>query len=447
MSEIFIEDKFDPETIAMMQALYSRSSKSVKVHSEKVKKCGSSSFMETFYIGYGHPSIGDCGNTTLFIENVSFLAAKSIQDNPLYSGQETSTRYIDFTYQGHVDPIDSVESQDIFATWMRFYIEASEPLIQHLKERYPRQDQEDEPVWEKAIKARSFDILRSFLPAGMKTQLSWATNLRQAHDQLLFLKYHPLDEIKELSKAIRVELKAKYPSSFSHKEYTTQENYLQKHAMKMHYLDSTADYSHYDDDFQFKYSSTIDNVELEEECLELIAERPEKTPLPKFIAGYGQFKLSFLLDFGSFRDVQRHRNGVCQMPLLTAKMGFNAWYLNQLPDDLRNKAILLIDSQLAKITALQKSTDASDATMQYFLPLGMNVACKLSYSLPQMVYVTELRSGVTVHPTLRKIAHQMHVVLKKEHPHLNLFSDLSLNDWDVRRGLQDIVEKQSSEAS
>jgi thymidylate synthase ThyX len=51
--------------------------------------------METFYVGYGHASIADCGSTTIFIEGISILADKAIQDWQLYSGQETSTRYID----------------------------------------------------------------------------------------------------------------------------------------------------------------------------------------------------------------------------------------------------------------------------------------------------------------------------------------------------------------
>ncbi|MCK4744611.1 FAD-dependent thymidylate synthase, partial [Candidatus Parcubacteria bacterium] len=103
MANIFIYDEFNPEDIAMMQALYSRSPKSAEEHAEKVKKSGSGKFMEKFYVGYGHQSIADCGSTTIFIEKVSILADKAIQDWPLYSGQETSTRYIDMSKQQIID--------------------------------------------------------------------------------------------------------------------------------------------------------------------------------------------------------------------------------------------------------------------------------------------------------------------------------------------------------
>jgi len=54
MLNVFVYDEFGPEDVAMMQALYSRSPKSVTEHVEKVKKSGSGKFMETFYVGYGH---------------------------------------------------------------------------------------------------------------------------------------------------------------------------------------------------------------------------------------------------------------------------------------------------------------------------------------------------------------------------------------------------------
>lgn len=109
--KVFVHDEYPPETLAMLQALYSRSSFSVEKHVEKVRSRGSSDFMRSYYVGYGHSSIGDCGNTTIFIEGVSLLACKAIQNSQLYSGQETSTRYIDFS--GHIpfDPLGNSASR------------------------------------------------------------------------------------------------------------------------------------------------------------------------------------------------------------------------------------------------------------------------------------------------------------------------------------------------
>ena len=79
-TKLMIIDDLNPEDAAMLQALYSRSAESAEVHLEKVKTTGSGKFMDNYVVGYGHRSIADCGTTTIFIEDVSLLAAKSVQD-------------------------------------------------------------------------------------------------------------------------------------------------------------------------------------------------------------------------------------------------------------------------------------------------------------------------------------------------------------------------------
>ncbi len=438
MANIYIHDEFPPEASAMLQALYSRSALSVQAHVDKVKQQGSSKFMESYYVGYGHASIGDCGSTVLYIEGVSLLACKAIQDNPLYSGQECSTRYIDFSNQPVLDPLNTLASQQIQQNWIDFYVQAKPRLVASLKAKFPLPAGEKASVWEKAINARSFDILRGFLPAGSTSQLSWATNFRQAYDKLSLLRHHPLAELREIADRCLELLKAKYPSSFSHKTYPEQEEYLRLCAQSNNYFTCGEEHLPCED---FSYRTTIDNAELEAEELPLIRSRPQKTNLPRHLSQYGRFTCTFPLDFGSYRDLQRHRNGLCRIPLLNELLGFNDWYLEQLPNDIRNEAVALLDKQLAAIRQLAASSNAAAETMQYYYPLGTNIRCQLVYDLPEMVYVTELRSSNSVHPTLRRIAHQMHRALQIEHPQLKLHSDLSEDVFDTRRGLQDIAPK------
>ncbi|MFW5885278.1 MAG: hypothetical protein ACOCUF_03580, partial [Patescibacteria group bacterium] len=68
-------------------------------------------------------------------------------------------------------------------------------------------------------------------------------------------------------------------------------------------------------------------------------------------------------------------------------------------------------------------------------------ACRVSYGLPATVYVIELRSGNMVHPTLRKIAHKMYQAVTEKYPEIKIHADLEPDQWDARRGLQDIREK------
>src|SRR3989344_2470069 len=93
-----------PESSAMLQALHSRSTGGLESHLKILATKGPDNFMKNFYVGYGHKSIGDCGTASIFIEGISMLAAKAVQDWALYSGQESSTRYVDFQTQPFKNP-------------------------------------------------------------------------------------------------------------------------------------------------------------------------------------------------------------------------------------------------------------------------------------------------------------------------------------------------------
>lgn len=428
--KIFIYDEFNPEDTAMMQALYSRSAESVVVHADKVKQSGSGKFMEKFYVGYGHASIADCGSTTIFIEGVSMLVAKAVQDWPLYSGQETSSRYIDMSKQTIIDPVGTSMSRRCLDNWMEFYTDSQSAVATHLRVKYPKKPDEEEVIYERAIKARVFDILRGFLPAGVTTQLSWHTNLRQAWDKLALLRHWPLPEVRAVAETIHKQLQEKYHSSFSHKLYDEQEAYWKYLGAKQAYFLSKK----YAGDFAA--TTKIKPAELKPYA-DILKRRPMKTNLPHFLSELGPLTFDFLLDFGSFRDIHRHRHGVCRMPLLTTRYGFNQWYLDQLPKNLQVKAKKLIQEQKSAIAKLKASPEFT----QYYVAMGFNVSCHVSYGLPATVYVIELRSGKLVHPTLRRIAHKMNKFLRRKFPTLKLHSDLDLDDWDIRRGKQTISEK------
>jgi len=385
--------------------------------------------METFYVGYGHASIADCGSTTLFIEGISILGDKAIQDWQLYSGQETSTRYIDMSKQAIIDPLNTQQSQAIIKKWMDFYISNQENIQNFLMAKYPRQAEEAEAMYMKAIKARGFDIMRGFLPAGITTQLSWHTNLRQAWDKIALLRHHPLLEVRETAATILKTLQDKYTHSFSHKTYEEQEAYRALSATEYNYLRP-------EKNPVFKLNTNIIETDLEQ-YQDVINKRPIKTNLPAFMGELGNLSFSFVLDYGSFRDIQRHRNGVCRMPLLTTELGFNSWYLEQLPEDLRQEAVSLIAEQTIAIAALE----ATPEIRQYYIAIGFNIFSRVTYPLPAAIYVMELRSNKTVHPSLRKLAKEMAAATQSQLPNLKMYIDQDLDDWDVRRGLADITSK------
>jgi len=419
-----------PEADAMLQALHSRSTGGLESHLKILADKGPDNFMKNFYVGYGHKSIGDCGSATLFIEGVSMLVAKAIQDWPLYSGQESSTRYVDYQTQPFKNPLSTKEGEEILEAYRKFYIETLEPTKQYLKKQFPIDAGEKEIIYDKAIAARAFDILRGFLPAGSATNLAWHTNLRQAADKVAILRHHPLLEVRNTALAIEQALNIAFPNSFGHKHYEETENY-NKNWM-------TEDYYYHDKncpDFKLVNNSVLENL-LPRKILE---NRPPKTELPKYLAEAGNLQFEFLLDFGSFRDIQRHRAVIQRMPLLTTEIGFEKWYLGELPKELQTKAKSFLKTQEEKINNLKISKEER----QYYIAMGYLISNRLTGNIPALVYLAELRATRFVHPTLRKRAKMIADTLSELFGKIGLVMhiDKEIDRFDIKRGEQDIVLK------
>ena len=424
--------QIDAQAEAMLQALHSRSTGGIKAHLKTLAAKGAQSFMQNFYVGYGHKSIGDCGSATVFVEGISMLAAKAIQDWRLYAGQEASTRYVDFSRQKFANPLGTKQGEKILEAWRAFYVALQEPVRDHLRTQFPRQDTENDKIYNKAIAARAFDITRAFLPAGATTNVAWRMNLRQFADELMLLRHHPLEEVRTIADVTEKALYKMYPASFGHQRFATTEQYNAQWMQDAYYYTNAAA-----KEFALLYDA-VDRTMLAAHVTALAA-RPMKTELPPTVATCGTVAYEFLLDFGSFRDVQRHRAVAQRMPLLTRAHGFERWYLDALPEKVRARAEKFVAMQQKRIDALKTSEEIK----QYYTAMGFRVPCVIAGNLKAMVYVAELRSTRFVHPTL--VRQMLRVVdslrtLFGAHG-LVVHTDDEPHRFDVRRGEHDIIAK------
>ena len=419
----------DAEAEAMLQALHSRSTGGLRSHLKVLAEKGADNFMEKFYVGYGHHSIGDCGDTTIFIEGVSMPAVKAVQDNPLFRGQESSTRYLDFSKQPFIDPTRTDKGKHLLENQRQFYIDAQEPTREWLKNLHPINEGEKKSVYGKAIDARTFDITRSLLPAGASTNFAWHTDLRQASDKLLFLMHHPLPEVRNIASAVKEALQKHHPHSFGHEipDYTEK------------YQDVVAEYYYYHDpDSPEEPAVNFDNIDRKElkKFDALFKKRPIKTGLPKFVGQAGTLDIKYRLDYGSFRDIQRHRAITQRLPLLTTELGFNKWYRDNLPESVRER----LPGHLDMIERSIGELNISREMQQYFIPIGYNTSNRFTGDLPATVYMVEIRDSRFVHPTLQKVAHNIGQQIMRELG-IKLNVDPEPSRFDIKRGEQDIIAK------
>jgi thymidylate synthase ThyX len=424
--------EIDGQAEAMLQALHSRSTGGIKHHLKILKERGAENFMEQFYVGYGHKSIGDCGSATVFVEGVSMLAAKAIQDWRLYSGQEASTRYVDFSKQVFLNPAKTKAGEDILNNWRQFYLKIQKPVQEYLKEENTCQKGENENIYNKAIIARALDITRAWLPAGATTNVAWRMNFRQFADEIMLLRHHPLEEVRDIADKTEKALERMYSSSFGHQRFPKTEKYNQFLMEKKYYFENTQA-----KDFQVLFNN-IDKKILGDYSA-ILKKRPMKTELPATIAECGVVGYEFLLDFGSFRDLQRHRAIAQRMPLLTMRHGFTEWYLKSLPKDLQKEAKMFLKQQVKLINKLK----IDKFNKQYYIPMGFQVPCRVIGDLKALTYLVELRSTRFVHPTLVAQMLKMIKDLKRKFGNYGLviYQDDEPNRFDIKRGEHDIVIK------
>ncbi|MCB9798714.1 FAD-dependent thymidylate synthase [Candidatus Nomurabacteria bacterium] len=432
--------KIDPQAEAMIQALHSRSTGGIHSHLSVLRDKGAENFMEKFYVGYGHKSIGDCGRATIFVEGVSMLAAKAIQDWRLYSGQEASTRYIDFSEQTFINPLGTPEGEKMLEDMRTFYLKAQKPVQDHLKSLFPREEGQKESVYEKAITARAFDITRGLLPAGASTNVAWSMNLRQFADELMLLRHHPLAEVQEIAEKTEAALFEAYPQSFGHKRYDQTEAYNQACMQDYYYHD------HESPEFELVHDGV--NRDILKNYRNELEKRPAKTELPPYVADSGILTYDYLLDFGSFRDIQRHRAVVQRMPLLTIDHGFEPWYLESFPPSMLTELKAFLYDHQEQLRHLK----ASKEIKQYYTAMGYRISCRISGDIRALVYLGELRATRFVHPTLVKRAGALLDSLEALFGEYGLVihRDDTPNQFDVKRGEHDIVikeEKQTTEQS
>lgn len=438
-----ITDHLDPEVQAMVMAMYSRSYapimdripssvESVQEHKEKLGR---------FYIGYGHRSVGQLGSTTIWLEGVSQLAAKAIENTSLYNGQESSTRYIDFANQPMVSSDKEITYwQEQFRS---FYVKAVPLVIEKLKNEFPfdknsgeyhhkenidEQNKRKLTVWENTIKARAFDICRGFLPAGCTTNVAFTGTFDLINDHFGEMLYHPSQEMRDIAQNVLTQLKDKYP-------YGTMS--VDKLKERFSYVEPKHFYSKVKD---INESHFILNVKKDFEYDNRLKNRKKYEKIDRYNSSNIQLVLKGCLDFGSYRDLQRHRNGDISMEILGVGYGFHKFYIELLPSELVSEISTLINEYTSWYV---NNTDIPDIEKQYCTPMGFLVGVQYECDLNQFLYISELRTGKTVHQTLRQLVQfwtkNFLQLFKENVGDIEVHADMDEDNFTLRRGTQTFI--------
>lgn len=430
----------EPEAIAMLLAFYSRSHKSIDSRLDSIDSNMQSvkDSLNKFYIGYGHESIADCATVPVFIEGVSLLAAKQIEDFPLFNGQETSTRYVDFKNQGFVTDKRHPELDHVMTDSINLMSKCEPVLITYLKDKYP-QGASDSVVWDRAIKARAFDILRGLIPCGFKTQVGINTTFRQYNSHFNKLKTSVLPEVAEMASEVLKSLAARFPSAIIQKEQADDD---------LLYTLSPLLLSPSEPQFAFNKMPLAETMDLSYNFTTGYFGARSYQKFPILDSMYA-FSFTTHLDFGGWRDLHRHRRvnthlsyfGSGSLEGEALPFNFHSWYTDNMPEDMANEVNNFVYATAQEVDrAYQYEVDELSS---YYRPLGTRVNSTHFAPINAFVYMLAIRSTKGVHPILRSEAQRLYNCMKDAQACIIPFDidNSDPNEFFVSRGNSTITDQ------
>jgi thymidylate synthase ThyX len=473
-TEVFAVHGADPEVLAYAMAKYSRSALSMRESLAEISRQRAEQFLNTFYFQYGHRSIADLAHVAMAIERLSLLAAIVLVDEQRWDGQERSTRYQNFLKSGWYFPDfgeDSGAAQlysDTITSLFAAYQRTTAAVLEALRRRVPCPEAMKPEAYERTLKARAFDVARYLLPLATNTSLGQITNARTLETQVSRLLSHPAAEVRDLGAKLREAAIGPAWNVNAQAGEVRSAPTLVKYAQPNDYeIQTRAELAQSAAELftglQVEGAPVVDLVEHTESLeVELAATllysashypyrqiRDVVTGLPEarvaeiielglrhrgkhdealraFHAG-AALRFDILMDIGGFRDMHRHRRCTQIIQAFTALHGYETPTSGDLGPEVNilaeagvlaefQSAIAQAHAASARIAAGTAPEAAQSAL--YLLPLATRIRSLFKMDFAEAQYIIELRSGPAGHFSYRRVAWEMFLALKSQHPAL-----------------------------
>ena len=466
-----------PEIQAYALAKYSRSSQGMLESIQELSAQKAEQFLNTFYFQYGHRSIADLAHLVFGLEQISILAAIAVVDEPVWDGQERSTRYQPFRKTGwHLPdevrggPAEAVFSQTAEGLFSA-YEQVSAALLEHLIDAVPRPAEMSEGIYRRTLRARAFDVARSLLPLATHTSVGQIVSARVLERQISRLLGSPYAELRAVGAEMKTTCQmpaeaplatepqpaaaptlVKYAEASSYTGRVAREltqaaeealaglaapdrsmlvDLAEPFADPLREMVATLLYRYDGQGHSYRQIQSL-VLEMDESRvqelfeLSLAGRSKHDEPLREHRGGYA-LAFDVLVDLGSFRDLHRHRRcvqiaqpftwaHVFELPeqVFLAGLGEQA-ALSALEGGLGEAYVeALIKAEQAATTVGQAAPPAAD----YLLPLAYRTRCLFKMDWAEAAYIVEQRTQPQGHFSYRRVAWGMFEALRARYPSL-----------------------------
>ena len=463
-----------PEVIAVAIAKCSRMDTPFDQNVDDVPLKKAAEFHEKWVVGYGHSSVAEHATSSVAIENISQVVTKIIEDSRLASYTEKSSRYQVFTRDRSITPSAILKSElakeytETVDALYNLYEELRAPVSVLLRGRFPKAEDISEKGYEAQIKARMFDVIRCLLPAGSTTSFGMTCNARVWEHVISKLLSHPLEEAQQVGQELRNALKGEVDldpdlalSERPHPillKYAADKPYLRETPKELHALAQeiltkpTGDISPvataerqvvmvYDDSSaetrvaaalltRFSDRSYADiftylkhDPELTKRVIETALEKRGSHDQPMRELEHATFSHEIMMDYGAWRDIQRHR--LCTQTNQT--LGVNLGY--EVPEEISTVGYTdQFHALMKRVEAIHAKllTSGLENEAEYIVPMVYRRRLLVTWDLRELFHFIELRSGIKGHPSYRHIAQEVWRTMEQTHPFLAKFIRVDL---------------------
>ncbi|MFH1193886.1 MAG: FAD-dependent thymidylate synthase [bacterium] len=482
---IYTLEGLTPEVRAVCFAKCSRSPEPFDEIAKELTEEKSSEFHEKWVVGYGHSSVAEHAVLSIAIENVSILATKVIEDSRLASYTEKSTRYQVFDKNRYLKPAQIMQS-DLARVYeeagdflFETYEKLSAPMAEFIKKREPKSEKTTDKMYESVVKAKVCDNIRYLLPTATLTNLGMTINARNLDWSITKLLSHPLEEMQEIGSQLKFEAAKVTPTL---EKFAAPNPYLMETTKSLKELsgrvfenekptDAAPDSLRhpaldagsrisavassgmtgsvkivdYDRDAENKlvaallYKSSnlpygqikkkVDSMPASIKSSIIDESLRRRSPFDRPLRELEHIFYSFdiLMDYGAFRDVQRHRMATQTNQAVTTAHGYST------PQDIID-AGLEPQYKLAMeraANAYEKIVKIFPDEAQYIVPLAFRKRTLFTWNLRELHHFISLRSGKKGHISYRRIAQQCFKELEKIHPLLAKYIRVDMSDETV----------------
>lgn len=198
------------EQIAVVFAMTSRRPEAFDDIAQQVSQEKAADFHERWVMGYGHASVAEHAVVHLAVENISRLACDTLEDNRLASYTEKSSRYQVMPPDYFYFPQELQEEADLGKEYLegcqrlfqgyRSFIDVS---VDYLRSTNPQGENERESAYNLRLRREATDSCRAVLPAATLTNVGVTANARALEHTITKLMSSGLAEERDLGKELR----------------------------------------------------------------------------------------------------------------------------------------------------------------------------------------------------------------------------------------------------